>query len=220
MKTNSTIIQDNQSAIGYDDQARKTNWFGPEVVFGLAYEFVKPDDALLDLGIGSGLSSVLFHRAGVQVYGLDGSREVLEVCRLKGFARELKEHDLREMPLPYPSGCFNHVISVAVLNSFQDLSPLFGEAARIMKPGGIFAFTVEERKPGQEESYAINRVEVDEAPKEDAAVRLYRHRQDDLLRLLEQDGFELLKSLEFLAFKYPAQNLDIFFKAYVARKQR
>jgi ubiquinone/menaquinone biosynthesis C-methylase UbiE len=220
MKTNSTIIQDNQSAIGYDDQARKTNWFGPEVVFGLAYEFVKPGDALLDLGIGSGLSSVLFHRAGVQVYGLDGSGEVLEVCRLKGFARELKEHDLREMPLPYPSGCFNHVISVAVLNSFKDLSPLFGEAARIMKPGGIFAFTVEEHKPGQEESYAINRVEVDEAPKEDAAVRLYRHRQDDLARLLVQEGFELLKSLEFLAFKYPAQNMDIFFKAYVACKQR
>jgi hypothetical protein len=33
MKTNSTIIQDSQSASGYNDQARKTNWFGPEVVF-------------------------------------------------------------------------------------------------------------------------------------------------------------------------------------------
>ena len=60
MQTNNTIIRDSQSAIGYDNQARKTNWFGPEVVFGLAYEFVKTGESLLDLGIGSGLSSILF----------------------------------------------------------------------------------------------------------------------------------------------------------------
>src|SRR5574342_535170 len=120
MKTNSTIIQNSQSANGYDEQARKTNWFGPEVVFGLAYEFVRPGDSLLDMGIGSGLSSILFHKAGLQVFGLDGSSEVLEVCKSKGFAEELKEHDLRDLPLPYPSRFCNHIVSVAVLNSFRD----------------------------------------------------------------------------------------------------
>jgi hypothetical protein len=50
MQTGDTIIQDNQAAVEYDLQARKTNWFGSEVVFGLAYEFVKPGDSLLDVG--------------------------------------------------------------------------------------------------------------------------------------------------------------------------
>lgn len=36
MQTGDTIIQDSQSAEQYDEQARATHWFGPEVVFGLA----------------------------------------------------------------------------------------------------------------------------------------------------------------------------------------
>ncbi|MBN1452303.1 MAG: class I SAM-dependent methyltransferase [Anaerolineales bacterium] len=219
MKTNSTIIQDRQSARGYDDQARKANWFGPEVVFGLAYEFVKPGDSLLDLGIGSGLSSILFHKAGLQVFGLDGSSEALEVCKSKGFTAGLKEHDLRDLPLPYPSRFCNHIVSIAVLNSFKDLDGLFQEIARIIRPGGIFAFTVEEQKPGQEDRYAINRVEVSEKPKEETAVMLFRHSTDYVTRLLDQNRFTLLKTLEFVAFKYPAENRDIFFKAYIARKE-
>lgn len=216
-QTNDTIIRDCQSANEYDIQARKTNWFGPEVVFGLTYEFVKPGESLLDLGIGSGLSSILFHKAGLQIFGLDGSSEVLKVCQAKGFAVELKEHDLRDLPLPYPSQFCNHIVSIAVLNSFKDLSPLFAEVARIVKTNGIFAFTVEEQKTGQEVSYAINRVEVAEKPDE-TAVRLYRHSEDYIVQILGQYGFELLRVLEFVAFKYPAENRDIIFKAYVTRK--
>ena len=218
MRTNDTLIRDKQSAIMYDPQARETNWRGPEVVFGLAYEFVKPGNSVLDLGIGSGLSSILFHKAGLKVYGLDGSGEILDVCRSKGFAVELKQHDLRSMPLPYPSRFFDHVISVAVLNFFRDLSPLFKETGRIIKEGGIFAFTVEDRKSGQDDNYSINRVDVSEKPKAEIAVTMFRHSNDYITQLLDDSGFALLKSLEFLAFKYPAENMDIFFKAYIAKK--
>jgi len=218
MQTGDTIIRDQQSAVDYDEQARKTHWFGPEVVFGLTYEFVKQGDSLLDLGIGSGLSSILFHKAGVAVYGLDGSNEILQICAAKGFAAELKHHDLRDLPLPDASNFCNHILSVAVLNSFRDLNALFKEIARIIKGNGIFAFTVEDQQPGQEDSYAINRVDVSEKAKVETAVTLFRHRNDYVIQLLDQSGFVLLKALEFLAFKYPAENRDVFFKAYVAQK--
>ena len=217
MPTNDTIIQDSQSAFEYDNQARATNWFGPEVVFGLAYEFIKPGDSLLDLGIGSGLSSILFHKAGLEVFGLDGSSEVLKVCKSKGFAKELKVHDLQDLPLPYPSQFCDRIVSIAVLNSFKNLAPLFKEVARIIKPNGVFAFTVEEQKPGQEPGYPINKVEVAEKPDE-TAVMLYRHSEEYIAQLLGQNGFELLRALVFVAFKYPAENKDIFFKAYLTRK--
>ena len=218
MRTNDTIIRDSQSASGYDEQARRTNWFGPEVLFGLTYEFVKPGDSLLDLGIGSGLCSILFHKVGLQIFGLDGSREVLGVCAAKGFTTNLREHDLRDLPLPYPSQFCDHVVSVAVLNSFKDLAPLFNEVSCVIKANGIFAFTVEEQKPGQGDRYAINRVEVSEEP-DDTAVMLYRHSEVYITRLLAQNDFELLKALEFVAFKYPAENKDVIFKAYVTRKK-
>jgi predicted TPR repeat methyltransferase len=218
MKTNDTIIHDEQSALNYDQQAQATNWRGPEVVFGMAYEFVKPGESLLDLGIGSGLSSILFHIAGLHVYGLDGSSEVLEVCRSKAFAIELKQHDLCTLPLPYSSGLFDHVICVAVLNSFHDLAPLFAEISRIMKQHGIFAFTVEEQAPGQEDHYAINPVEVAEHPEEGVAVLLYRHSAAVIGSVLERSGFTLLKALEFVAFAYPAEQRNVYFKAYIIRK--
>ncbi len=218
IKTNDTIIRDSESAQGYDQQAQATNWRGPEVVFGMAYEFVKPGESLLDLGIGSGLSSILFHKAGLHVYGLDGSEEVLEVCRTKAFAVELKQHDLRSLPLPYPSGSFDHVICVAVLNSFHALAPLFADISRILKPGGIYAFTVEEQAPGQEDHYAINPVEVAENPEEGVAVLLYRHSAEIIPKIFERSGFTSLKTLEFVAFAYPAEQRNVYFKAYIARK--
>ena len=110
-------------------------------------------------------------------------------------------------------------LSVAVLNSFQDLGPLFAEVARILKGQGVFAFTVEGRKPGQPESYAINRVEVDEQPKPESAVRLFRHSHADISGLLADHGFVPLKALEFVAFSYPAEDRDVLFTAYIAQKK-
>jgi predicted TPR repeat methyltransferase len=218
MRTADTIIHDLDSAQGYDAQAQATNWRGPEVVFGLTYEYVSAGETLLDLGIGSGLSSIPFHKAGLQIYGLDGSSEVLEVCRAKGFTVELKQHDLRDLPLPYPASFFDYVLCVAVLNSFPDLEPLFAEVSRLLKPLGVFAFTIEEQKTGQTASYPINPVEVAENPKEDVAVLLYRHSAAVTGSALEQSGFTPLKALDFLAFAYPAEQRDVYFKAITARK--
>ena len=39
-----TIIREAQSAQDYDEQARRTGWFGPEAVFGLVYEYTQPGD--------------------------------------------------------------------------------------------------------------------------------------------------------------------------------
>jgi 2-polyprenyl-3-methyl-5-hydroxy-6-metoxy-1,4-benzoquinol methylase len=48
---------------------------------GLTYEYVQLSQRLLDLGIRSGLNSLPFHKAGLEIYGLDGSREILEFAR-------------------------------------------------------------------------------------------------------------------------------------------
>ncbi len=219
MQTGDTIIPDGASAREYDEQARITGWYGPEIVFGLVYEYVKPGESVLDIGIGSGRSSIAFRKAGLRVFGLDGSSEVLKVCAAKNFTQGLKLHDLRDLPLPYPSRFANHIVSVAVLNSFQDLAPLFCEFGRVICGQGILAFTVECQKPGEADSYPINRVEVAEQPRAETAVRLYRHSDDYIGRTLERNAFRPLKSLEFVAFRYPAENRDVLFKVYVARKE-
>jgi len=216
--TSDTTIPDKAAAEGYDEQALATGWLAPQVVFGLAYEYIQPRETLLDLGIGSGLSSILFHKAGLQVYGLDASADILEVCARKNFATELKQHDLRKLPLPYADRSFDHILCVAVLNSFPDLGGMFAEVRRMLKLQGIFAFTVEEQKPGDEDSYVINRVELSEKPRSGSAVRLYRHSLGSVASWLDKNGFTQLKALEFLAFSYPAEARNIYFKAYIVGK--
>jgi len=182
----------------------------------MMYEFVKAGDALLDVGIGTGLGSVLFHKAGLEVSGFDHSRDMLEICGSKGFAANLVKHDLRTAPFPYQDASFDHVISLGVLNFYSDLSQVFSEVSRLLRPGGVFGFTVEEQKPGQQAEYTIRTG--DESGDEASKVRMYRHADRSVKELLAQGGISVLKETEFLADRYPDQAIDICFKAYVCRK--
>jgi len=83
-----------EHASKYDREAHETGWFGPEVLFDLCFEYVSPHERLLDIRIGTGLGSMPFARAGLEVSGIDGSAEMLEICRSKDFAEDLRKFDL------------------------------------------------------------------------------------------------------------------------------
>jgi predicted TPR repeat methyltransferase len=204
-----------EDAAQYESQAAEIGWHGHEVLFGLMYEFIEPDETLLDIGIGTGLSSSLFHRAGLHISGFDSSIGMLAGCRSKGFSGQIIQHDLRAVPFPYETGLFSHVISLAVLNFFADLAPVFGEVARITKSKGVFGFTVEEKKPGQEAHYTIR---VNDQAKGQCEIAMYRHSGEQIRDLLEGVGFRVLKEFEFLADRYPEQGIEVYLKVYIARK--
>jgi predicted TPR repeat methyltransferase len=205
-------------AAQYDRQASEHGWHGYEALFGLMYEFVKPGETLLDIGIGTGLGSFLFHKIGLQVSGFDSSREMLEMCKSKGFAAQLVRHDLQQVPYPYGPNSFDHATAIAVLNFFANPAPVFQETARIVRPQGIFAFTVEEQKPGQETDYVIRTHGGSGRPNEATAVTMFRHSDAHIRHLLAGNGFTLLKDFEFLADRNAGEGRSIYFKLYVAQK--
>jgi predicted TPR repeat methyltransferase len=208
-----------EDATQYENQAAEIAWHGHEIMFGLMYEFVKPDETLLDIGIGTGLSSFLFHKAGLHISGFDNSTEMLEGCQSKGFSGEIIQHDLRHVPFPYETESFNHVMSLAVLNFFADLAPVFKEVARLVKSKGIFGFTIEEKKPDQKAQYTmrVNRG-VDRANGH-FEIAMYRHSDEHIRELLEGVGFFVLKDFEFLADRYPEQGIEVYLKVYIAQKR-
>jgi SAM-dependent methyltransferase len=85
--------QNGAMVAAYDDEAEASGWFGPEVAFGLAYTYVQPGQSILDIGIGTGLGTVLFRKARMKVCGIDVSPKMLDACRSKGFTA-LQLHDL------------------------------------------------------------------------------------------------------------------------------
>jgi len=124
----------------YDEQIRKADCHLADVLFGMSCEFVKTGDRLLDVGIGTGMSSALFRRAGLRVFGIDGSAKMLEVCRRKDIAERLVLQDIATLPWPYEGRTFAHVISCGVFHFIADLDGIFSEMARI-QTGGVLAFT-------------------------------------------------------------------------------
>ncbi|MGB6033719.1 MAG: class I SAM-dependent methyltransferase, partial [Bacteroidota bacterium] len=174
----------------YDSEAEATGWLGPEITFGLTYKYITAGDTLLDLGIGTGLGSVLYHKAGLRVFGMDSSDEMLKVCEEKGFAEALKRHDLGAAPYPFEDSSMDHVVSVGVLHLFRDLATVFQETSRIVRDGGLFAFVVADRGDREEGEIVVG----PEQTRTGSTITMYRHSEDQIDSLLLVCGFALLRS--------------------------
>jgi predicted TPR repeat methyltransferase len=203
----------NATVAAYDEEAEASGWFGPEVAFGLAYTHVQPGQSILDIGIGTGLGSFLFRKAGLRVYGMDISSKMLETCRSKGITA-LQLHDLKKPPYPYISESMDHVVCSGVMNFFSDLTPLFSEAARILRKEGLFAFVVGHR--AESEAYELK--VVSEHTKSGKNVMMYRHSSKQIDTWLESYGFKLLRSLAFTVFMDRNRTSSISAKAYLVQK--
>ncbi|MEN8153299.1 MAG: class I SAM-dependent methyltransferase [Acidobacteriota bacterium] len=217
-KKNNTVIS-RKFAEGYDRQSQEYGWVSPEILFGLGHEYLKPGNIMLDVGTGTGLSSLPFHKAGVQIYGIDGSKEMLKICASKNIAIELKKHDLSIIPIPYQDKFFHHITVNGVFHLLSDLAPLMGEISRMVKDEGILSFTYEEEKPDSSDGYFNSGIEgITEKINKESGVRSYRHSFDYINNLLELNQFVILKKLEFLAFRASPWDKEKFFQACIVRK--
>jgi predicted TPR repeat methyltransferase len=201
------------TAEAYDVEAQATGWSGPEVVFGLVCQHILPGQSVLDLGIGTGLGSVLFRKAELKVYGMDVSPDMLDACRWKGFD-DLTRHDLTQPPYPYRAKSFDHVVCVGVLSFLRDPSPVFAETARVLKSGGTFAFVTGDRT--EEEDFEL--VVGPEYTKTDESITMYRHSGGQVAELIESVGLKLLRSLPFTCYMDRERTRILPAKCYVVQK--
>ena len=207
-----------KEAARYDQQVKEYESYAHDVLFGMSFEYVHPDEYLLDVGIGTGLASLPFARAGLEVFGCDGSAGMLKVCESKAFARELKVLDLKDIPWPYPDGFFHHVISCGVFHFFGELRPMIREISRIIKPAGIFAFTVAAQTSAEEQAAGQNPRGYSETPTA-WGVNIFKHGAGYVTDLLRAYGFDMLKTQKLLMRSSPdVRDADMLFAVHIARQ--
>ena len=204
-------------ASDYDSLAKKYNSHIPELLFGMCFEYIKPGDSLLDLGIGTGLSSILFAEVGLNISGLDGSGEMLKECEKKGFAKELKQYNIQDVPLPYSDNTFSHIVCCGVFHSFGDLLPTTKEAYRILRPGGIFAFTIASLT---EDDVGFNGKSMPEYVESLSAweTAFYKHSDKYVKGIAQKLSFIIQKEQKVLADSGDKDAGEILFKIIVMRK--
>ena len=194
MGKNKIISAHNEEAINYDSQVKEYDSYGHDVIFGMCFEFVKSNEKLLDLGIGTGLASINFSKIGLIIYGIDASQKMLNVCKSKSFTKQLLLHNISDFPIPFDDSFFNHVICCGVLHFFDNLTRLFSEIKRVIRKNGIFAFTIS----------PSNLLKSDEDYKDFIesptgwGVSIYKHSKEYINNLLKNSGFELIKEQRVL----------------------
>jgi arsenite methyltransferase len=123
---------------------------------------LKPGQTVLDLGSGGGLDVLLSARRvapGGHAYGVDMTDEMLALARRNQaqagvenatFLKGTIEH------VPLPDQSVDVVISNCVINLAEDKGAVIHEAARVLRPGGLFAVAdmvqIEELSPGAKQA--------------------------------------------------------------------
>lgn len=99
-------------------------------------------ESALDLGCGSGLAGPLLRPLARRLAGVDLSSRMIERAAATGLYDELLVADLvaalRAMPARH-----DLVVACDVFIYLGRLEPVFAAVARVLAPGGVFAFTVE-----------------------------------------------------------------------------
>jgi predicted TPR repeat methyltransferase len=151
---------------------------------------------ILDLGCGTGLSSLLFFEQGYDVTGIEGTGAMVRRARKLPYQKVI-EQDL-EKPWRVKDDSFHAAVMLGVMEYIIYPRQLLRQAHRKLVPGGIFGLTV----PDKNELYA------------DAGLKSYS--EDEVLPIIVESGFEVVTSQKTLGYRDAGR--DILYWNYLLRK--
>jgi predicted TPR repeat methyltransferase len=98
---------------------------------------------VIDLGCGTGLAARAFSAVADEIIGIDLSPKMIERARLTGLYAELAVAEVVEGLRGRPDASADLILAADVMVYVHDIAPLLAEVARVLAPGGMFAFTLE-----------------------------------------------------------------------------
>jgi predicted TPR repeat methyltransferase len=96
-----------------------------------------------DLGCGTGLAAREFAANVGEFIGVDLSPGMIEEAHATGLYARLDVADMVQGLRTEPDASVDLVLAADAVNYLHDLAPFMAEAARVLRPGGIIAFTTE-----------------------------------------------------------------------------
>lgn len=168
-----------QFSSDYDSRMReRLGYRAPEILIDMALmtEGRVRKVPTLDLGCGTGLAGPVFKPAATTLTGIDLSPEMLAKAEATGVYDTLELGDVEAWPFATRRR-FGRVIACDVFVYLGDLRRTFEGVKRVLKPGGMFLFTVE-RTDGPDD-FVLQET------------RRWAHARAYLERLAGETGFDL-----------------------------
>jgi ubiquinone/menaquinone biosynthesis C-methylase UbiE len=119
----------------YDDDHNATRDLDARVVRGTPLHVA--GSRVLELGCGTGKNSQWLATQARELVALDFSPGMLDVARRRVRSQRARfvEHDITR-PWPVEPSSIDVVVGNLVLEHVRDLTPVYAEAARVLRPGG------------------------------------------------------------------------------------
>ena len=141
------------------------NYAIPQKLAALLADVAKPGARewdILDLGCGTGLVGTAIAPYARQLVGVDLSTGMLEKAKEKNLYQRLEKADLLTMMKEEPSASYHVVVAADVFVYIGKLDAIMAEIKRLLRPGGMLAFSVEaaENQPidGIVKDYCLNQM--------------------------------------------------------------
>lgn len=127
----------------------------------------------IDLGCGTGLVGAMLRPYAAALTGVDLAPKMIERARVRGIYDELEVGDVTETLRKRPDA-FDLAVAGDVLIYLGNLAPVFQAARTALRPGGLFAFTLEAHDG---EDYVVR------------PSRRFAHSERYILKLAADNGF-------------------------------
>lgn len=99
---------------------------------------------ILDLGCGTGLCGDCLRDLARRMVGVDLAPKMLELARGRGCYQELAQAEIGQYLPSQARASFDLVVAADVLIYIGDIGQVVCEVARVLRPGGWFAFSIEQ----------------------------------------------------------------------------
>jgi predicted TPR repeat methyltransferase len=141
----------------------------------------------LDIGAGTGLvgKAALRAKVSVELVAVDVSQAMLDLIETPGYVARHRA-DAAE-GLPFDGARFDGVVAAGLFEHIADPARVLRHAARVVKPGGGFAFTFPPNDAGRTELF-------------DADEGLFSHDASAMRALLASFGLETIRDETFPAY--------------------
>jgi predicted TPR repeat methyltransferase len=128
----------------------KLEYKTPEIINLSVRSVIGPEHEgldVLDIGCGTGLCGPLFRDLARTLTGIDLSEKMLAKARQRDVYDELAPGDIISFLSP-ARDAYDLIIAVDVFVYIVDLGPIFMASAQALRPGGLFAFSLEAEEEG------------------------------------------------------------------------
>src|SRR5919198_5777719 len=117
------------------------SWNPPGIIYENIKDKISIHSRILDIGIGTGLSIDKIYNSGIykEIYGIDVSAKMLDVCKGK-YPNAKLTHISSIVEIGGIDEYFDIVISSGTLEFVENIDLLFQQVRRKQKKDGIFAF--------------------------------------------------------------------------------